>query len=326
MATNISFQIKNQQDYKKPAQTRGHANNLEHYGGIALGTGSTLVARQLVKPADKLYLNKVINSMLNLEKYIKPKEIETLSARMIKENRLDKVGIRIIRDSSTASKIRSEQLEKFIMETFKKKRVDVMLAGLLTEMAVLFNTLFKASPIPISKKSTIDLSKNSFYSKYGNFVAIDKLKGSIFHELGHATNAHKSVLSKLPLKVQPFGAVAASFMLAISATYNPYKKKKAKSKFSQKIDSLKSFINKNIGMLSFAALSPVLIEEAQASIRAHKFLSKQPNVSKAAKNAHSKALAIAFSTYIVGTTLEASLAKLAVSVKDRFLKYRANKT
>lgn len=103
---------------------------------------------------------------------------------------------------------------------------------------------------------TVANGGNAFYTSQGNFAVAPKTKPSlILHELGHATNFEKSKFFKGLQKCRIAGMyapMALAFLNSISGQRN---------------DGKKNFIERNAGLIGFAAFMPTIIEEGAASWR-----------------------------------------------------------
>ena len=115
-----------------------------------------------------------------------------------------------------------------------------------------------AAYIPNAKK--VAINQNSLFT-------------SVYHEIGHASNAHGNVFTKLLQKARvltPMGLPAvAPIVLAASLLHNVDKTKPSEDK-SKKEKTL-DFMSKNAGKITFATYLPTLVEEALASKKGVKY-------------------------------------------------------
>lgn len=149
---------------------------------------------------------------------------------------------------------------------------------------------------------------------------------SLLHEVGHAINAKKSIISKLPSKISILSTLVLTPMVIINAMFSrkPRKVKKENNNRNN-IKKLADFTHKNIGLTIAGLSTPVLLEEAIASHRAIKFANKSKLMPESMKKQHAKGLKIAFASYLIGTVVAATTAKAVVSVKDKVLEHKSKK-
>ena len=128
--------------------------------------------------------------------------------------------------------------------------------------------------------------QNAFFAdKIKLAVAPEHKPSLILHELGHAINA-KSKFTKLLQNSRRYAPFAPTAILV------------ANGLFSNKNDGKKSFIERNAGLLGFAAFLPTIIEEGLASFRGVKAAKKVLN-NPAGLNILKKNYLLALSTYIL---------------------------
>lgn len=116
-------------------------------------------------------------------------------------------------------------------------------------------------------------------------VAPSKKPSLILHELGHAINA-KGTFTKLLQQSRRYAPFAPTALLL------------ANGLFKDKNNGQKTFIERNAGVLGFAAFLPTIIEEGLASFRGIK-AAKQVLKNPPKLNILKKNYAIALCTYIV---------------------------
>lgn len=109
--------------------------------------------------------------------------------------------------------------------------------------------------------------ENAFYADSLKLAVAPESKPSlILHELGHAINSHKGKVLKFLQKSRMYTASAPAVLVLLN-------------KLSPKKESEKNFIERNAGLLGFAAFLPTIAEEGLASIRGVKAAKKVlPNV------------------------------------------------
>ena len=136
----------------------------------------------------------------------------------------------------------------------------------------------------------------------------------VFHEMGHALNANKSIIGKILQKCRPLAILVLP--VALIALFKT--KKAPNEKSTGTFDKVTDFIKNNAGKLTFLTFIPTLAEEALASIKGLNLAKKVLNPELAAKV--SKTNKIAYLTYL-GLALAASVGTyLAVKVKDAIAK------
>ena len=143
------------------------------------------------------------------------------------------------------------------------------------------------------KDFTSDYAKglNAAFMPKLNKVLINSDKASAvgFHELGHALNKLKSSLPvKLNSKLYGVGYAIAGYM-GYLALFSRSKPKEAPKTIEDKVKD-------NCGKIAFAAMLPVVAEEALASIKGIK-LAKKAGVDKAGIDTLKKLYSKAFLTY-----------------------------
>lgn len=128
--------------------------------------------------------------------------------------------------------------------------------------------------------------KNAFFTDELKLAVAPSNKPSlILHELGHAINS-KNVITKFLQNTRRYAHNAPAALLFANAL------------LSDKNDGKKSFIERNAGILGFAAFLPTIIEEGLASFRGVKAAKKVLN-NPAGLNILKKNYLLALSTYII---------------------------
>lgn len=146
---------------------------------------------------------------------------------------------------------------------------------------------------------------------------------SVLHEIGHAINKNTNFLTKIPrhLSLISKGALIPLAILTAIFTQKPKKADAEQTTNKSSFAKLKEFVHNNIGITVAGLSLPLLVEEGLASIRAAKFVNDSDVLSKTTKNQHNKVLKIAYGSYLIGTTVLASVASLTVFVKDKILQH-----
>ena len=133
-----------------------------------------------------------------------------------------------------------------------------------------------------------------------------------FHEIGHAMNYNFSKIGKALQHMRLPGMIAAS-AIALYGAFSS-KSKPEEGKELTKGQKVNNFIRNNAGKLSFAAMLPMLAEEAMATIKGNKLAGKllSPDMLKVVK----KGNAVAYLTYIATAASWGLASGAAVKVKD----------
>lgn len=149
---------------------------------------------------------------------------------------------------------------------------------------------------------------------------------SLLHEIGHAINANKSIISKFPHKLSLFSTIVLIPVVIINAMFSrkPQKIKKENDNRNT-LKKLADFTHKNIGLTIAGLMLPTLAEEAIASLRAMNFANASKLMPENMKKQHAKGLRIAFASYLISTVITAATAKAVVSVKDKILEHKSKK-
>lgn len=134
------------------------------------------------------------------------------------------------------------------------------------------------------------LGKNACFDPATNKVIVntDKIAIAAYHELGHAMNALKGGFPKILQKMRRPGFVIAGLM-EYFAVFSRTKPKEAQKTFTDRIED-------NCGKIAFAAMLPMVAEEALASHRGLK-LAKQAGLKEPFLNNMKKFLSKALLTY-----------------------------
>ena len=128
--------------------------------------------------------------------------------------------------------------------------------------------------------------KNAFFAdKLKLAVAPEHKPSLILHELGHAINA-KNAFTKILQNTRRYAPFAPTALLIANGI------------FSNKNDGKKSFIERNAGILGFAAFLPTIAEEGLASFRGIK-AAKNVLKNPAGLNILKRNYLLALSTYIL---------------------------
>lgn len=210
----------------------------------------------------------------------------------IKMAGLDKFGVKI---------------EYLKQPKFKKPFIQV-LSNPIAMIEQGMNAAFLNSPAGFFKKNTILMPEKGI-----SFAA--------FHEIGHAMNYNLSKIGKLLQKMRMPGMFAAGAIGLFGAFTKTSKPQDGKE--LTKWQKFKNFVRDNAGKLSFAAMVPMLAEEAMATIKGQK-LAKKLLSPKMAKTV-AKGNAIAYLSYLASAAALGLSSLAAVKVKDYFVDKKETK-
>lgn len=269
-------------------------------GGIAVG----IIAQNIIGSVSLPVAGKIVDKMKQLSDLPDDefKQVETAIDKALKNTGLSEKGV-------TIKKVPTVEVESYL---------DKCLA--------------LVDPVESTKHGN-----NSYYSKNSEGTLFDKLKKMlpkekaeallsktiyrpeknlsliVFHEMGHAANEHFSGLGKFLQKIRgPLIKIAPITILLIGLL----KTKKAPDEKPRKTtDKINTFIKNNAGKLTFLALTPMLIEEAMASIKGCKF-AKDAGLSKELLAKVTKANKVAYLTYFISAILAPIGITLGIKVKD----------
>jgi len=163
--------------------------------------------------------------------------------------------------------------------------------------------------------------KNAFFNPLDNKIYLpeNKLTGTGFHEIGHAMNKNFSKVGKILQKVRPIGLILAGIPMILGAFSTTKKAEEGKELSTG--NKVTNFIRNNAGKLSFAALLPILAEEAMATIKGEKLAKEllKPDLAKTVL----KGNRLAYLSYVVTAVGGAMSAWAAVKIKDKLVAKKA---
>jgi|GEM_PF-4779332 len=293
--------------------------------GITAGSGCAYLidqgASRLINDCLFPYLQKKHDETI---KFISTKKIEELVNKKVKETIGDRKRGTIPRylTFSYVKPGNQEQMETLLERltfenwgAYRKKNPLYRLGIRLQDYSG-----FLMGRIP-KKIPFADLTEKCFYDPIINHINIfHKFEGSVFHEIEHAGDNYRGVISRLPFKLR---MVSELFVLPalittamISAKVNNKTIDKPPKEKEPTYKNLCRFTKNHIGALVFATFIPRLAEEVSASGRAIRFINKSVEVSKDFKQKHAKFLQVAFASYLAFAAATAIAAKTAVMIKD----------
>ena len=148
----------------------------------------------------------------------------------------------------------AQNVKKVVEDMIKDGKLDGINVSFLNPNNV--DTFSRSSGIPIQQLMDVANGKNAFYMDSKNIAVAPTAKPSLIqHELGHAINAKKPFWKALQnsrryLPMIPALLLGADMLLKRANKSNE-----------------PTVIEKNAGLLGFAAYMPTIVEEAAASIR-----------------------------------------------------------
>ena len=162
----------------------------------------------------------------------------------------------------------------------------------------------------------------AYFPKANAIITPSKsLRTSIFHEMGHAMNANGGIILKSLQKMRPMASIVPAIVLA-DALLNKRKttdEKLENNSVGNVIQNVRLGVKKHAGLISAAAMLPMVVEEGIASLRGQKLakgLVKDGILSKDLFKKIKLTNLGGFTTY-AATMVGIGLAtKVAVDVKD----------
>ena len=153
------------------------------------------------------------------------------------------------------------------------------------------------------------------------FMPEKSISFASFHEIGHSINYNNSAFWRTMQKMRMPGMILA----AVPLLYGAFSKKSVAAEGQEltKKQKANNFIRDNAGKLSFAAMLPMLAEEAMASIRGVGLAKKTLN-SELTKHVI-KGNGVAYMSYLGGAIAAGLAAAAAVKIKDHFVEKKAAK-
>lgn len=147
---------------------------------------------------------------------------------------------------------------------------------------------------------------------------------SLLHEVGHAINRNKSFLTRIPQFSMLLSIKMLMPLVIINAAFT--KRHKNNEENNDKNTSLftktREFTRKHLGLTIAGLWTPILIEEAAASLRAISFVNKSEKMGEKLKHQHNKCLKIAYGTYLVGAISSILTVKSAIFIKDKIIEHK----
>ncbi|MBQ3101778.1 hypothetical protein IJC60_02120 [bacterium] len=272
-------------------------------GGVAAGW----VTNNLLSQAPvKLYSPGAMEKMANLSSNLSADEFTQATKAIedtVKTTGLVDKGVEIFKGSNAnvdqVKDIMSQELNKGFAKYYPKQYKE-MLAESSVEQVLNGN--------------------NAFYAMQSKKLVLPErgMELAGFHEIGHALNANMGKFGKILQKAR--GLSVLVFPIALISLIKTKKAPNEKSEGA--LDKTTTFIKNNAGKLTFAAFTPVLLEEGLATIKGNKLARNTLTADLAKKVAKSNMLG--FSTYLALATMSAVGIWLANKVKDKIAQPKPN--
>ncbi len=242
---------------------------------------------------------------------------DSISSKALKE--MTKDSLSLSKDQiKTVNDVADKMVTSFGLDKKGVKIVDLRNSG-INLIGMPDAVLEKVNPMVSTANG-----KNAFFAPKGipgivekNSVVINREKLSLaaFHEIGHADNFNNSKVMKGLQKMRMPGMAVAGG-LALLAVFGK-KLQPVEGQEQSKASKIKDKVRDNAGVLSFLALTPMLIEEGVASIKGCKFANKNMPAELAKKVA--KTNKIAYVSYLAGAVGAGLVACVGRHVKDNFV-------
>lgn len=180
---------------------------------------------------------------------------------------------------------------------------------------------------PLMNKSRMEGAISTGLFHFGLNKIYTATPASLLHEVGHAVNKNKSILSSLPFYCRFVATVVLMPAVILNAMLTKKPQKNVEQNIEKKslVKKLRDFTHNNIGLTLVTLSLPTLAEEALASYRAIKFADASTMLNTRLKSQHKRLLKVAFASYVIDTVILATTAKLAVGVKDKIMNSRSKK-
>lgn len=289
--------VQNQEPQKKYKNPSTWAS----IGGFAAG----IVAQNIVGGVSLPIAGKIVDRMKQISDLPDDefKQVETAIDKALNDTGLSKNGVTIKKVPTVEVKSYMDKCLALADPIESTKQGNNSYYSKNTE-----GTLFDKFKKLLPKEKAEALKSKTIYRPEKNLSLL------IFHEMGHAANEHFSKIGRLLQKIRgPLMKLAPITILLIGLL----KTKKAPDEKPKKTtDKVNTFIKNNAGKLTFLALTPMLIEEAMASIKGYSF-AKEAGLSKdlLAKVAKTNNIAY-FGSYFASAVLGSLGIALAIKVKD----------
>lgn len=313
---NINKDINNQENNAQ------NSSLLRETAGVAAGAGAGFCVSKTANLALKPYIKNLKSFMDEFHKANSGVMLQE-AERMAKEACLTQKGFMGIKIFDVSSEARVKQAAKtFLAETHQSFKNGSVIKKITWGSFCIFSKLSEFPYLLIGKIPNIKakLQNAIIYGGYNPFSnnVISGRTSSLLHEIGHAINKNKNILTAMPGKLAIASTVLLTPLAILTAMF--HKKEENNDKTSENksfVSKTKDFVKEHIG-LTVAGLSlPLLAEESIASLRAVKSAKKSTLMTETVKKGHSKLLLMAFGAYVAGAATLTAMAKTAVWVKHK---------
>lgn len=244
-----------------------------------------------VSPFNKNAKTNLLNSLIPLELNeirldfkSKIKNPKILKAYETLNNSLEKLALIIIQPSKKdkrAINLISQNLKNNNNDVVKNITNNIMQQQNITQdFAEMFADMTKnitASPALFKAKN----NNISSYISYSNTILIpdNKVKSSLFKEIGHALNKNSGALTKFIRLLKPLALILPSY-IALLSLLNKRKTNEDNKNPNNKLQKMNDFIKKNAGKLTFLSVLPMIAEETLAVVKGNKIAKSLLNTKK----------------------------------------------
>lgn len=281
---------KQESTYKQPSK-----------GKIIEGVAAGLAVNTLVLLPHMVGTPKILEKMNALCQISKDelKIVDKAVVETLTRTGLAQKGVKVIKANEQTSKETTKIITEAVDESFPIKYMPSAIKKFYIYMY----------------KESLKKGKNAFYSTMHKKVVVpEKLSLTAFHEMGHAVNHNFNGLFNQLRKTR----IIKYLMWPIGIIGYLKTQKAPGEKPKSRTDKTTTFIKNNVGILTFIALIPMLIEEAAASIKGNRFARKTLSPKLAQKV--SKANGLAYLTYIGYLILVPAGLSLGIRYKDSIAK------
>ena len=286
------------------------------FSAVSLASISTMKKLNKLSPEDTITIKKSISQALTdtglrekgtkaifVDTFKSKKEIPEYITNLFSADKLPKADEKVIKAcSKEVEHFKNKKLYKSLFSKFQGDfEADPEFKKIIDRVS---------SVIPLFQ---VKSGSNAFYKLHGNAIVVPnkKLTPSAFHEMGHALNANYSKVGKFLQKNRKLAMSVAGLVGLVGLCT----KKKADDETPNKgIGKVTHFIKKNAGVLSFASMMPVVMEEAMATMKGNKIASQM--LDKKLLNKVKLTNAIGLSTYLLGALSVGVSTAFAIKVKD----------
>jgi hypothetical protein len=271
-------------------------------GGLAGYFGARLANTAMMKP-----IREIIGKNIFVADPMSYKTATKLVPEMIRDNNLTKKLTIEFFDQNTTEAIKSKantiykHLDDSIIGRLKNSaKTPVFIKNFVNNLQKFISASTAAEPFAclVNGKYAFGNKTNPSY---------------IFHEIGHSAVIHSNKWGKALAKSSILLPIALT-PLFITALFH---KNTDHKEGASPLQKTKAFIHDNMGKITLAAFSPMLINEFLASHKAIQFLKKAKEITPEQLKFIKGKYAIAYSSYIGLTLASLAAIKLGIYIKDK---------